>query len=145
MAYTKDIGLRNFYEHYAEAAIRKNRPFMNYKKFSSVLKDAHLLIRSKVVDKSEIFTAPYKIGDFFIHKFSVSYTEDNIKTWRVNYKVFKDTGQIVYHGSPYGYKWKWDKRVAKLSGKKYYQFKPCRKASRLIAVAVNINNVDYYN
>lgn len=145
MAYTKDIGLLDFYKFYKEAELRKGRIPKSYKLFSDIIKDGHLLLREKLVYNSETFILPYKMGELKIQKFNTVYNEDNRGNWRVDFKATKEAGHVIYHGSPYGYRWFWNKRAAVLSGKRYYKFKPCRTASRLIADAVNNKQLDYYN
>jgi hypothetical protein len=145
MGYTKDIGLRDFYKYYKETAIKKNRSYVDYKTYSKILKEFNLEVRTKIIYNSETLTLPFKLGKLFIHKFQNTFTEDNKRNWRVNYKLSKEQNMIIYHGSMYGYKWKWSKVHCGVKGKRYYSFKPCRTASRLIADAVNNKQLDFYN
>ena len=145
MAFTKDIGIRDFYKFYVKNSKLKNKPYVDYKTYSTLLKEINLLIRHKMVYESEIFKIPYRMGDMYVHKFKNHYSETNKKNWKVDYKATKELGQLVYHGDPYGYKFRWDKRKAILGGKKWYGFKPCRTASRMIADAVNNKQLDFYN
>lgn len=145
MAYTKDIGLKDFYKFYIENSKSKNKPYVDYKTYSRLLKDINLTIRHKIVYESELFVIPYRIGEIYIHKFKNHYGETNKKNWKVDYKATKERGSVIYHGDPYGYKFKWSKKKAILNGKKWYSFKPCRKASRMIADAVNNKQLDFYN
>lgn len=143
--YTKDIGMRDFYKFYKENSIKKNKPYVDYKTYSKLLREINLNIREKIVYQSETFVLPYKQGELYVHKFKNHYSETNKRNWKVDYKATKEQGRIVYHGAPYGYKFKWFKKYAMLNGKKWYSFKPCRTASRMIADAVKNKQLDYYN
>lgn len=144
MAYTKDIGLKDFYNYYKETAIRKNRIYVDYKTFTNIIKDFNTEIKNKIVYEAERIDLPYKLGKLSVKKFTNTYTETNKKNWRVNYKASKEKGYIVYHASEYGYRWKWNKFYCKVSSRKWYSFKPCRTASRAIADAIKNKNIDYY-
>jgi NADPH:quinone reductase-like Zn-dependent oxidoreductase len=84
------------------------------------------------------------LGTLGVYKFKVAYNPENTKNWKVDFKATKEAGHVVYYGSTYGYMWKWSKKHAKFKGKKWYNFKPCRTASRLIADAVNNKELDFY-
>lgn len=145
MAYTKDIGLRDFYKQYVERAEKYNKPYVTYSIYAKLLKELNKSIRNKILYNSETLVMPYQLGELNIHKFETVYTEDNVGSWRVDYKATKEAGKPIYYGAQYGYKWKWNKQRIRLNGKKWYSFKPCRAASRLIADAVNNKQLDFYN
>lgn len=144
MAYTKDIGLKDFYEFYKTNSLRKNKEFVDYKTFSSIIKDANLLLRDKIIYNNERPILPYNMGVLGVLKFKTTYNDNNERNWKVDFKATKEQGRVVYFVEPYGYTWKWFKDEAKLNGKQWYSFKPCRKASRLIKDAVKNKNLDFY-
>lgn len=144
MSSEKALTLKDFYNLYCSKSEKKGRQPIDYKTFSSVMKDFNLLLRDKIVYKSERVMLPYKMGELYIRKFEVNYDPEKQYAWKVNYKASKEAGTRIYHGEPFGYGWKWNKSPVRLKGKRYYSFKPCRKASRLIADAVKNKNVDYY-
>ena len=80
-----------------------------------------------------------------VDKFENNYSEDNKKSWSIDFKRTKELGHVVYYGSKYGYKWKWDKKTCIVKGKRYYTFKACRTSSRLIADAIKNKQLDYYH
>jgi len=145
MAFTKDIGIRDFYKLYVDNSIKKGKPYKDYITYSKILKLANLKIREKIIYNSNTFTLPFRGGDLYVHKFVNQYTDENKKVWRVDFKKTKETGEVTYFGSKYGYRWKWNKRNCIINGKRWYTFKPCRTASRLIADAVKNKQIDFYN
>jgi len=145
MAFAKHIGLRTFYNRYVEKAKAKGREYKDYKTFSNVVKSFNDKLRHALVYKSEVVTLPYNGGKLYVRKFINNYTEENKYLWRVNYIESKKQGKVIYYGDKYGYRFIWDKKFCKIKGRKWFKFKPCRKASRMIADAIKNKNVDYYN
>jgi len=146
MPYSKNsIAQRDFYNYYKDTCVRKGREYEDYKTFSAIIKDANLIIRNRMLYNSEKLTIPYRLGDLSVIKYENTYNLDNIKKWKVDWKATKELGHIVYFESKYGYKWKWDKKKACVPGRKFYTFKACRKASRLVSDAINNKQLDYYN
>lgn len=146
MGFSKiNLGLKNCYLLYIEIAKSKKREFVDYKTYSKIIKEFNLILRDKIVYKSEHVQLPYRLGHLYVHKFENTYNEENKKNWAIDYKHLKETGEIRYHGSEFGYKWKWNKKNAIVKGKKYYNFTPCRKAKRLIADAINNKQLDFYH
>lgn len=143
--YTKEIGIRNFYENYRDIELREGRKPRSYQLFSKILRDFNLLLRDAIIYQAQTIELPFKLGKLGVRKFSVNYKLNNKNNWRVDFKATKEAGKVVYYGSDYGYKWKWNKSHVKLRGKRHYSFKPCRKASRLIADAVNNKKLDFYS
>lgn len=145
MGYSKtQVGQKDFYNYYKEVSEKKNREYVDYKLYSKIIKDANLLIRDKLVYSSERFYLPYRLGQIYIHKYENIYNPDNIVNWKVDWKATKEAGHKIYFESKYGYKWKWDKKGACVKGRRFYIFKPCRKASRLVPDAIKNKNIDYY-
>ena len=146
MPYSKNsIAQIDFYNYYKESAIKKGREYVDYKVFSNILKEANLLLRDKLVYEAEKLTIPFRLGDLSIHKYENVYNPDNIGKWKINWKETKEKGHIVYFESKYGYKWKWNKKNACVKGRKFYTFRACRKASRLVPDAINNKQLDYYH
>lgn len=145
MSYSKNsIAQKDFYNFYKESCVKKNKEFVDYKLYSAILKDANLLIRDSILYKAEKVHLPYRLGDIFIQKFENNFSENTRKGWKINWKETNKLGHVVYFESKYGYKWKWDKKKAVLAGKKFYTFRACRKAQRLVSDAINNKNLDYF-
>lgn len=145
MGYTNEISLRQFYEKYVEIAKRKNREYLPYNKYAKLLRLINEKCRERIVYRSEIIDLPYSLGELFIKKFENSFNLEKQYRWAVDYKHYKDTGEIKYFGSRYGYRWKWAKNKCKTKGKKWYRFTPCRRAKRMVADAIKNKGQDYYN
>lgn len=140
----KSIAQRDFYNYYKEISTKKNKEVVDYNTYSNVLKDANLLIRDKILYDGERVHLPYRLGDLFIQKFENSFSENGKKGWKIDWKKTNEAGHVVYFESKYGYKWKWDKKKAVLAGKKFYTFRACRKAQRLVSDAINNKHLDYF-
>lgn len=145
MGYTKEIGLKDFYDFYEETSIKRKKSYVDRRTYGIILKEFNLEIRNRIVYKSERITLPYKLGDLYIRKFENTYTEDNKKNWAIDFKKTKELGHVVYYGAKYGYRWRWEKRKCIVRGKSYFRFKPCRTSSRLIADAIKNKHLDFYN
>lgn len=144
MAYTTEIGLKDFYKQYKETSINKKREYVDYKTFSNIVKDFNKELRTRVIYDAETFDLPYRLGKLGVRKFRNTYTEDNKSKWSVNYKESKEKGYLVYHAAEFGHRWIWNKSTCRVPSKKFYAFKPCRTASRLIADAIKNKKIDYY-
>lgn len=143
--YSKNsIAQNDFYQYYKQLAIKKNKTYVDQKLHSNILKDANLLIRNKILYEGQRIHFPYRLGELFIQKYENTFTDDNKKKWKIDWKKTNELGHVVYFESKYGYKWKWDKKKALFKGKKLYTFKACRKASRLVSDAINNKNLDYF-
>lgn len=142
MAYTTEKGLRDYYAYYVENCKKHKSEYQDYKVFAKIVREANILIRDQILTNDN-FKIPYLMGELKIIKFENTFREDKQYKWKVDYQKSKELGYIVYYGSQYGYRWKWDKTKALVSGKMYYHFKPVRMASRLINKAVK-SGIDYY-
>lgn len=144
MAFTNDIGLKNFYDYYKDLSKRKNKPYKDYNTFAKVIKTFNMKLRDKIIYNAEKVSLPYKLGDLYVKKFDTNRKIDDDKNWKINFKETRAAGRVIYHEDEYGYKWQWIKQNCKVRGKRYYKFKPCRTASRMIADAVKNKNLDFY-
>jgi hypothetical protein len=144
MPFTKEVGNRDFYNYYKEVSIRKNKPYVDYGTYIKIIRDFNLLLREAVIYKAEKIVLPYKLGTLFVRKFEHNYHEKNKRLWNIDFKATKEQGITIYHGDQYGYGWKWNKIDARVKNQRYYRFRACRKANRLIADAIKNKNLDYY-
>lgn len=138
--YTKEIGLRDFYKHYKEKCEKNENNIVDYKLFTTILKDFNTQLRDTILS-NETVKLPYNLGYLGIMKFEVNYDPDKQHKWKIDFKKTKELGYKVYYGSEYGYRWRWYK--GRLTGKRYYHFKAARFASRSITKKLN-EGIDYY-
>ena len=141
-----EIGINDFYKDYIREAESKERTtIVDFKTYSSVLKDFHKILVNKIVTENECYKMPFKLGLLGIMKFDQNFDEEKKHRWAVDWKKSKELGQIIYFENTDRYKWRWDKSSVKLKGKKYYQFKASRNNTRLIAQTKKSNpKLDYY-
>lgn len=141
--HTKDLSSKDFYKEYCRTS--KTRTPVDYTVYYKVIRAFNTRLQEKLITEASSFKMPYNLGYLGIIKYEVNFDIEKIKKWKVNYAESKKQGIIVYYDQPFRYAWKWDKRKLKLTGKKYYTFKPCREASRNIAKHVKENKgFDYY-
>jgi len=140
----KEKGIGRAYLEYVKECDRRGKTPESYDIYTQVLKDANKLIRDKIVFESETLDLPYRLGKLSIIKFENKFDPEKQYKWKVDFKKSKELGYTVYYGSPYGYRWKWNKSKAVVTGKMYYRFTPVRDASRLIAKAIKEHNIDYF-
>ena len=143
MAYTKEKGLKDYYNYYVEYCNKHKSKYQDYSVFAKIVRQANTIIRDQVLT-NEQFNMPYLMGSLKIIKFENKFDPKKQYKWKVDYKKSKEVGYIVYYGEQFGYRWKWNKSKAKVSGKMYYHFKPVRLASRLINKAIKVDGVEYY-
>lgn len=141
--YTKEVGIRDYYNYYKEYCKKHNSKPQDYKLFAKITREANCLIRDKVLS-NETFKLPYLMGEIKIIKFENKFNPEKQYRWKVDYKKTKELGYVVYYGEQYGYRWKWIKNKALVAGKMYYHFKPVRMASRLINKAIKVDGIEYY-
>lgn len=139
-----EIGNRDFYEFYKQNSINKEKEFVDYSTYTKILKDFNLLLRDEIIYKAEKVRLPYRMGYLYVRKFEHIYHEKNKRLWNIDFKATKEQGKTIYHGNKYGYGWRWHKKACIVKGKKYYRFRACRKANRLIADAVKNKQLDFY-
>lgn len=142
MGYTKEKGLRDYYNYYKEYSEKHKYKVQDYKVFAKIIREANLIIRDQVLT-NDTFKMPYYMGNLKIIKFENKFDAEKQYRWKVDYIKSKELGYIVYYGEQYGYRWKWEKTKALVVGKMYYHFKPVRMASRLINTAIK-SGIDYY-
>ncbi len=141
-----EIGIKDFYNEYTREAEAKLRSHINYKVYTSILKDFNKLLSEEIVYNNECYPLPYKLGLLGVIKFEQNFDEDNRYRWAVDWKKSKELGQIIYFENSDRYKWRWDKSTVKLKGKRYYQFKESRINSKAIKKAKMQNpRLDYYS
>lgn len=145
MPYSDQLSLRDFYNYYKTNCIKKKIPYRSYTEYSKLLKDFNKRCRDKIIYNAETLVLPYRLGELYVRKFDVDYNIEKKHKWRVNFKASKEANMIIYYGSPFGYSWRWNKQKCLVKGKKYYNFKAARKASRMIADAVNNKKLDFYS
>ena len=142
--WSKDIGNKDFYNHYKETEIRKGRKPLEYKLYTKILRDFNMKLRDKVLYEREIVNLPFRLGRLYIRKFEHTYWEKNKRLWNIDFKATKEQGRTVYHEAKFGYKWQWYKKSCIVRGRKWHVFRACRKSNRLIADAIKNKNLDYF-
>lgn len=143
--FKKDLSTKNFYKDYCRASFNNKRIPVDYAVYYKVIREFNKVLRDKIVKNASSFKMPYNLGYLGIIKYEVNFDIKKLKNWKVNYGESKKQGTIIYYDQPFRYKWKWDKSKLKLTGKKFYKFTPCRKASRAIPEHLKSNpGFDYY-
>lgn len=138
--YKQDCNFKDSYKIFKES----NNEKINYKLYTHVLDACNKLICKKILEESEEFLLPYKLGKLRITKFEKHFNPDKKNKWKVNYQESKKQGMIIYYGDEYGYRWKWDKKGVPLKNKNYYKFVTTRDNSRAINVMIKQFKRDYY-
>ncbi len=132
------LGIRQMYDYYKK---NYDEP-VEYKLFTKIIKASNKELINQIVNHSTIFKMPYRLGTMQISKFKRSLTQPQNK-WKVDYKRTREMGFVVYHDSPFIYKWVWKKHYAIVRNKTGYKFKANRSAARGVAKALK-QRVDYF-
>lgn len=136
------LGIRDMYKYYLSLN-KDKKDNVSYDMFAKITKECNKEFINQVVNNSEIVTLPYRLGILQISKFERHFIPEKKNKWTVDYKKSKEEGVLLYHDTPFIYKWKWKKHHAIVKNKTGYKFKANRNAKRLITVALK-NKRDYY-
>jgi hypothetical protein len=162
--YISDYGIVDIYKFYKKNQIEKGLPVIDESVFRKILKYHNSEICKSIVENSDEFRMPYRLGYIRIRKYKTrlkldadgklitSHLKPDWKAtkelWRNNEEA-KENKKIVYHtnkhtGSFY-FKWFWDKRTCNIRNSSVYSILMSRANKRSIAQAVKNNEkLDYY-
>ncbi len=138
------LAIRDMYKYYVSLKKESGDKPVDYKTFAKITKICNKELINQVVNNSEIFTLPYRLGTIQISKFERNFKPDRKQHWTVDYKKSREAGVLVYHDTPFFYKWKWKKHHAIVKNKIAYKFKANRSANRAITVAIKVHKADYF-
>lgn len=136
------LGIRDMYKYYLSLN-KDNKDNISYDLFAEITKECNKEFINQVVNNSEIVTLPYRLGILQISKFERHFIPEKKNKWTIDYKRSKEEGVLLYHESPFIYKWRWKKHNAIVKNKTGYKFRANRASKRLITVALN-NGRDFF-
>lgn len=136
----KPVGIREMFKFFTA-----NNPDskMKYKRYSRIIKDCNKEAVDVVVKEAKVFEMPYRLGILQVSRFERAFSKHKNK-WAVDYAESKRLGFIVYHDSPYIYKFNWKKTRAKFINKTGYKFKANRDAGRLVPKTLKTTKINYF-
>lgn len=137
---TDVVGIREMYKFYVQNTKDK---CITYKEYSNILKECNRELIDVVVKEAKVFDMPYRLGVLQVTRFDRTFSKHKNK-WAVNYDESKKLGFIVYHDSPFFYKFNWKKTKAKFISKTGYKFKANRGAARLITKTIKTTKINYF-
>ena len=135
----KPLGVREMYRFFIKSSNSK----MTYKEYSEIIKNCNKEVLDVVVKEAKVFEMPYRLGILQVTRFERSFSKQKNK-WAVDYAKSKELGFLVYHDSPYIYKFNWRKTKAKFISKTGYKFKANRDAGRLIPKTLKTTKIQYF-
>ena len=135
----KPAGLKDMYKFF----IANTKNPIPYKEYTSIIKACNSELVDVVVKEAKIFQMPYRLGVLQVTRFDRVFSKHKNK-WAVNYDESKKLGFIVYHDSPYIYKFNWKKTKAKFISKTGYKFKANRNAGRLVPKTLKTTKINYF-
>jgi len=159
-----DYALDDIYNFYKKKQKLKNRKVVNRKIFGKIIRNYNREICKYIVNDSEEFRMPFRVGYLRIRKFKQRLILDpdgKLKTrhfkvdwkktnelWNKNEEA-KKAKKVVYHinehSNRYYFKWYWFKITSNIKNVHYYTLVMSRQNKRLIAKALNENDkLDYY-
>jgi len=137
------LGIREMYKYYLSLKDKKKDDIVDYKTFAMITKKCNEEAVNQIVNHSQEFHLPYRLGKLQVSKFERNFNPARKNKWKVDYKRSRESGVLVYHDSPFIYKWAWKKNRAVVINKSSYKFRAARTANRLITKALK-NKVDYF-
>ena len=133
------VGIRDMYKFFIQNSDSK----MKYKEYAKIIKDCNNEVVEVVVKEAKVFEMPHRLGVLQVTRFERGFSKHKNK-WAVDYNESKRLGFIVYHDSPYVYKFNWKKTRAKFINKTGYKFKANRDASRLVPTTLKTTKINYF-
>lgn len=140
--HSNSLTIRDMYKAYRKEKKANKVKYATYKEFSNIIKLANKKISDYIINDSDIFYMPYRIGEIQIIKTLKSF---NAKENRlaIDYKKTKENGFVTFHEDKYIYKWNWNKNTSKLKGSSWFKFEASRTNKRSVPIALS-NNIDYF-
>lgn len=132
------MGLKELYKFYKAS----NEGAVNYKTFTTVIKECNKALVDVIIEDSEKVQLPYRLGALHVAKFERQWSDDK-RYWALDFKKTKEHGFAIYHEQENLYKWRWEKNYAIVKNKFKFKFHACRYAKRRVAQAL-LNKKDYY-
>ena len=164
IVYKTDYNIIDMWKFYRDTQREKGLPVLDLATYRKVIKEFNTKVCNSIVENSDEFRLPFRLGYLRIRKFKTKYKLDHngkLKTnmlkpnwvatkelWETNEKA-KEDKKIVYHTNShtdgYYYKWYWDKRVCNIKNSSVYSLVMTRANSRKIAnVIKNNDSIDYF-
>lgn len=137
------LAIRDMYKYYLSLKDKKKDEIIPYNLFAKITKECNKEFINQVVNNSEIVTLPYRLGVLQISKFERHFNPNKKNKWTIDYQKSKEEGVLLYHDTPFIYKWRWKKHNCIVKNKTGYKFKANRLSKRLITVALK-NGRDFY-
>lgn len=162
--YIIDFGIEDIYKSYVKDREEKGRDIIPMPVFRKILKHHNKEVVKNIVEFSDEFRMPYRLGYLRIRKFKQRLKLDpdgNLKTrhlqpdwqatnalWAKNKEAEKEK-KIIWHTNVHTrgfyYKWYWDKRVCNIKNSTVYSVVMSRQNKRAISQAIKQNKkLDYY-
>lgn len=145
MTNTKSYVIKDFYESYCNFIGNNTLYQVDYKTFRALLIDYFIHIKDEVLENGKDFKLPCRLGDLSIVKHKPK--EWTGKSLRIDYKLSKEYGKIIYHLNEHsdGYKYRahWSKKLSMLKNKTKYQLILTRYNKRRLAQIIKNNERDY--
>lgn len=162
--YYPDYNVLDMYKHYKNLCKEKDKEPVSLSKYRRILKEHNQFVVDEIIENSEEFRMPYRLGYLRIRKCRQKLKLDhdgNIITrhmhvdwattkqlWATNEQA-KASKKVVFHTNRqtqgYYYKWYWDKRASNIRNHTVYSLVMTRTNKRRIAEALRNNeNLDYY-
>lgn len=162
--YNTDYGIIDIYKFYKKAQKEKDLPIIELPIFRKIIKYYNIETCKGIVENSNEFRLPFRLGYLRIRKFKTRIISDangKLKTghmhpdwkatkalWLTNPKA-KEDKKIVWHtnnhSQGYYYKWYWDKRACNITNSSVYSLTMSRNNKRLISKIVKTkDHIDYY-
>lgn len=162
--YISDYGIVDIYRFYKKNQIEKGLPVIDELVFRRILKYHNQEVCKSIVEESNEFRLPYRLGYLRIRKHQTKLKLDadgklikaHLKPdWKATNELWenneeaKKNKKIVFHTNThsrgYYFKWYWDKRACNIKNSSVYSILMSRANKRSIAQAIKNNEkLDYY-
>jgi hypothetical protein len=136
------LAIRDMYKYYV--SITDKEDVIDYKTFAKITKTCNKELINQVVNNSEEVQLPYRLGSLRVCKMRRTFIPYKKNKWTIDYKKSREEGVLLYHDTPFIYKWKWMKHHSIVINKTGYKFRANRAAKREIAQAIKVKKVDYF-
>ncbi len=159
--YLIDYGIKDYYKFYkihADSYVTKSKydteeyqfknPIVEYKEFTSILREFFSIMSNEIMQNNEEFKIPYKFGSISIKKFKPKvYTKRSTIGLPIDWAASKKLGKKVYFTNDnrdgFVYRWKWTKQYKSMRSVNWYKFISCRANKRALAVVLKDKTKDF--
>lgn len=141
-----DYTLDDIYKYYISEH-KEDEFFVTIKDFKKIINTFNKKIVSAMLDDSQEFKMPYRLGTLRIKKTKMNFNSEN-ECWKIDWATTKKCGKKVFHMNDHTnnhrYRFYWNKAGCNAKNVSAYSYDATRANKRKLAHILKNNITDYY-